>query len=337
MYNFPMATLKEVAKAVGCSPSTVSLVLNGKSDQRKISEKTKNRVIEVANQMGYRVNMAARRLRAKQSSNMIISVFVATDQRAYSMTRFILGLQNAAEESKQPYEIVVHFYRSGMLSELTQTIEYSNCAIVCDASEQDINFLEAARFPNPIVLYCRNSEQYCTVNINYPLVGEMVADIFARHGHKHVVLLDTDTNIDGIKQCAEQFAERSREHGMTVTKINETHNMLGGYNGGFAVGIMHKHLDCIFSLNDAMSVGLLRSLTEQNIKVPDQLELISVGTDNPELVAYAAVPISSIYVPVEAMAKECLRLLFMQLDGKIEKAHAIEMKAEYTPRESCKE
>ena len=331
-----MATLKEVAKAAGCSPSTVSVVLNGKADQRKISEKTKNKVIEVANQLGYRVNMAARRLRAQQSTNMIVSVFVAMDQRAYSTTRFMLGLQNAAEESDQPLEIVVHFYKHGYLHELSQTIEYSNCAIVCDASEKDLSFLEEAAFSNPIVLYCRDSNKYCTVNINYSYVGEMVADVFASHGHKHVVLMDTETNIDGMKLCAEYFAEKARQHGMTVTRINESHNMLGGYNGGFAIGLMHPRLNSVFSLNDAMSIGALRALVEQNIKVPEQLELVSVGMDNPELVEYASVPISSIYVPVEAMAKECLQLLFKQLDGEIDKPQAIELDVEYIARESCK-
>jgi len=330
-----MVTLKEVANAVGCSPSTVSVVLNGKADQRKISEKTKNKIIETASQMGYRVNMAARRLRAQQSSNMIISMFVAMDQRAYSTTRFMLGLQKAAEESKQALEIVVHFYKPGLLSELTQTIEYSNCAIVCDASGEDLKFLEASRFSNPLVLYCRNSEQYCTVNVNYPLIGEMVADIFAKHGHRRAVLLDTDTNIAGIKQCAERFIEKSKEHGMTVTKINETHNMLGGYNGGFAIGLMHSSLDCVFSLNDAMSIGVLRALDEQNIKIPKQLELISVGIDNPELTEYASVPLSTIHIPIEDMAKECLSLLFQQLDNP--KPQAIELQVKYIPRESCGE
>ena len=46
--------ISDVARAAGVNKSTVSRVLNGKSDQARISPDTRNRIIAVARQMGYK-------------------------------------------------------------------------------------------------------------------------------------------------------------------------------------------------------------------------------------------------------------------------------------------
>lgn len=55
-----MATIKELAAYTGLSPSTVSIVLGGKAQQRKIPESTQRRVQEAAQALGYRPNISAR-------------------------------------------------------------------------------------------------------------------------------------------------------------------------------------------------------------------------------------------------------------------------------------
>jgi len=330
-----MVTIKEIAKASGFSPSTVSIVLSGKADERKISEKTKATIFKVANNLGYRVNVAARRLRTNQSAKTMISVFMAMDKRAYIMTRFLLSLHEAAAESQQPFEIAVHFYENGKLQQFAETIELTNCAIICNASEEDQAYLETAHFSVPIVLYYRHSDVYCAVNVDLPYIGEMVADIFARRGHKHALLLGTNPYFAGMEQCNHRFIKKARFHGLTVQHIQEAHGMQGGYNGGLNACQMEIIPDCVFSMSDSMSIGALRAFGEYGIKVPDQLELISFGTDDPELVKFASVSLSSIHVPVELMAKECIRLLFLQLDGKLDEPLTLEVPVEYKPRESC--
>ena len=332
-----MTTIKEIAKISGFSPSTVSIVLSGKSAERRISEKTKLKILDAARQLDYRVNVSARRLRANHGSNMMISVFMTMDQRVYMMTRLLLSLQQAAAELDHSFEIVVHYYKSGFLRFFAESIELTNCAIICNASEEDQRFLEEAQFFVPIVLYNRTSKKYCAVTTNFPHIGEMAANIFARRGHKHAVLLNTITYFAGLGQCTAQFTETAKKHGMSVTHIHKDHNMTGGYQGGIAIGEMVPLPDCVFSMSDTMSVGALRAFGQQGINIPQQIELISFGNDNPELGEYASVPISYIHIPVEAMAKECVRLLFLQMDGSIEKPYTSEIPAAYKCRESCGE
>jgi DNA-binding LacI/PurR family transcriptional regulator len=67
-------TLEEVARQAGVSKTTASVVLNGRADQVRISEATRDRVISVADQLGYVPDHAARSLRRRQTG--IINILV---------------------------------------------------------------------------------------------------------------------------------------------------------------------------------------------------------------------------------------------------------------------
>ena len=75
-----MATIKELAAYTGLSPSTVSIVLGGKAEERGIPQATCQRVLEAARVLGYRPNLSARRLRDPQASGgLVIAAFWAQD------------------------------------------------------------------------------------------------------------------------------------------------------------------------------------------------------------------------------------------------------------------
>ena len=46
--------IKQIAERVGLSPSTVSIVLNGRGDEMRISKESQRRVLEAAKEMSYR-------------------------------------------------------------------------------------------------------------------------------------------------------------------------------------------------------------------------------------------------------------------------------------------
>ena len=62
-----VASIYDVAKLAGVSPSTVSLVLSGRGEQARISVATRQRVNVAAQQLHYRPNISARRLRSASS------------------------------------------------------------------------------------------------------------------------------------------------------------------------------------------------------------------------------------------------------------------------------
>jgi LacI family transcriptional regulator len=64
---FHLVSLKDIAKIVGASPSTVSFVLNGKDKEMRISAELAERIREVAQKEGYQPNLIAVSLRTGKS------------------------------------------------------------------------------------------------------------------------------------------------------------------------------------------------------------------------------------------------------------------------------
>lgn len=334
-----MPTIKEISKAAGVSPSTVSIVLRGKAEERSISKATQIKVLEEARNLGYQLNVSARRLRSGAKESLVISVFWASDFRAQMMARFLNGLQNGVLKYGKPCEIIIHPYQNDMLYRSLSQLEMCNAAIICNASDTDMKFLHSEDFnPNPnvpIVLYNRASSKFCTVNIDDCLMGSMAADIFHARKHKHVALLATEAIFPGITFRIDGFTRRAEEYGLSVNLIHQNNSMAGGYQGGLAICDMIPLPDCVFCLSDAMAIGALRAFNQNKVHVPEDIEIICIGNNNPEWDEYASVSLSAIQLPMEKMAEACIEQVFNVLEGKTEAPYSINMSVSYIERESC--
>jgi LacI family transcriptional regulator len=74
-----VATIRDVSKESGFSPTTVSIVLNNVALARYIPDKTKNRIHRAAKQLDYRPNLFARTLRNQRTHTVGVMVFDMTD------------------------------------------------------------------------------------------------------------------------------------------------------------------------------------------------------------------------------------------------------------------
>ena len=70
-----MATIKDIAARLELSPSTVSIVLKGNGDKRKIKKETQHRILETARELGYKPNIQAKILRGSLSAKSNISLY----------------------------------------------------------------------------------------------------------------------------------------------------------------------------------------------------------------------------------------------------------------------
>lgn len=330
-----MPTIKEIARMAGVSPSTASIVLNGKSVERKIPKITQDKVFEAAHKLDYHPNVSARRLRAQTSESLVIAVFWASDFRAPMMVRFLRGLQEAALTCGKKCEIMIHPYENDKLRDLTQAFEICHVAIICNASEDDMRFLESYTFPVPIVLYNRNSQKFCTVNVNDSLLGEIPAKIFAGRHHKNAAVLNSQAIFPGMQIRINSFLSEAKQSGLSVRQFYRENSMEGGYHGGEEICSMNPLPDCLFCTSDFLAIGALRALLQRKISVPEQMEIISIGNGDRELEEYACVSLSVVYLPMEKMAAACLKLALDLLAGRVSPPCSIELPIEYRKRESC--
>ena len=87
-----MITLKELAARCNVSIATISNILNGKSN---VSEKTKERVLQVVKETGYKPNYMARTLRARKTNTVGL---IIDDIGAFSSPLLVEGVLDILEE-----------------------------------------------------------------------------------------------------------------------------------------------------------------------------------------------------------------------------------------------
>ena len=226
-----MVTLKDIAQETGLSASTVSIVLKGNGNARKISQDTQEKVLSTAKRLGYKPNIQARILRGGVPTRYTITLFWASDIRIHMLSRFLNGLQNALMVNHYPCDLQIKPYDNHHLCDvLTQEAMLScNGMIICNPSEQDMAFLEQLDCLVPVVLYNRYSEKYFTVNMDDETIGRLPAEVFARHGKTRPAILKAPATFHGMEIRTSVFESRTQAARMDPPiSVLATDSMDGG-------------------------------------------------------------------------------------------------------------
>lgn len=317
-----MVTIKDIAKASGVSASTVSIILNGKSQERKISKKTCEAVWDAVRILGYHPNIAARSLRAPQDSNIqTIALYWANDSRTTMLSRFLKGLEQVRSSTDMHYEIVIYPYDNDHLNEQTSLLSGKrfHATIIANASQIDMEFIKNNFFPVPVVLYNRQLENQYSVTVDNEKMGTLAAHALIDKGKTTPWILTSETSFPGMDLRITGFLKA-----MTQIKCNvpEEHILYGQSTpesgARLTETILNSNVCCdsIYCLSDAIAYGCLHTLNKHRISIPEKISVISIGNGEQEYAAYATPPLSTVYLPMEDMANQCLKTLLSLLAHK---------------------
>ncbi len=333
-----MVTIKEIAREANVSPTTVSLILNNKSKERKISADTEQRVLQIARRMGYLPNLQAVSLKKNTSrfSYRILILWVA-DSRAQTMMRFFQGLESTIEEEKLPFEVLLQSYKGGSLQHAMKNELVLSChgIIVCNAAESDLEFLDSNNFQRPLVLYNRYSKKYPGVVMDDRSIGTIPAEVFASHGKKKPALITTLPAFNGMNIRQNLFAYTCLSRGMGEPLVYYSDSCpKGGYEATTRLLDEHPETDCILYMREDLALGALRTFGEKNIRFPGSLEFITIGDAGLPISETSYPSLSIIFLPLEKVASECIRLMNHQLHDFEHEITSCVVPVAYIPRES---
>lgn len=335
-----MVTLKDIAQETGLSASTVSIVLKGNGNARKISQDTQEKVLSTAKRLGYKPNIQARILRGGVPTRYTITLFWASDIRIHMLSRFLNGLQNALMVNHYPCDLQIKPYDNHHLCDvLTQEAMLScNGMIICNPSEQDMAFLEQLDCLVPVVLYNRYSEKYFTVNMDDETIGRLPAEVFARHGKTRPAILKAPATFHGMEIRTSVFESRTQAARMEPPiSVLATDSMDGGYAAALQLCSINPLPDCLLCMSDNIALGALKAFHQKGVRIPEDLELISVGNGSPEQQAYAIPSLSVVNLPMEDMAAACLKSVYEKITNSDSAPGSMEFPIHYIARESCPE
>jgi LacI family transcriptional regulator len=310
------ATLADVARLAGTSPTTASLILNGKPDTR-FSADAHRRVHDAVAQLGYRPNMGARALRTDRSLTIgFISDVIAT-------TRFASGLiRGALEQAESAGHVMLVLETGGDPSREVEAV-----GAVLDRQVDGIIFatMRARELAMPSL---PESTRVVMLNATSPQFGLSVLPDEENGGRSAVDLLASAGAVDGIaligqNDDVEEDLFRSATVARRVHGLRSELQILGlnliaeescwdwepenGYKLTSQLLARRTDVRALLCMNDRLAFGAYQACQERGLTVGRDISIVSF--DNDELAAYLRPGLSTIGLPHEAMGRQAVQLL----------------------------
>lgn len=335
-----MATIKDVATLAGVSVSTVSIVLNGKAEERKVAKETARKVMDAIAALNYKPNITARRLQSSEESKPIIAVYWPLDYRTTFLARILMGLQGEIKRLNFECDVVVCTYENDHLYKESGLINKNkyNAAIIGATSEKDMNFLESIEPPFPIVLYNRYSDKYFSVCNDDEAAAYKAASLFAEKGHKSVAVITVEGAHIATSFRTKYFLNACKKLNIEIEKsyiIKAENSYAGGVLAAKKLLNLENIPHALFCDSDLQAIGASYIFNEENIKIPDDIEIIAFGLMSEESTEYTTPPITVVLIPSEEMASSCISLLDDILKHKITKPVHKTIEPKMLMRKSC--
>lgn len=326
MYNKIMITLKEIASQCSVSIATVSNILNGKSN---VSEETKQRVLNVVKETGYRPNYMARTLRARKTNTIGL---IIDDLTGFSSPMIVNGVMAYCEQQK--YKTVIEnlrFYSKWESDWYTKT-GYKEAV---DAAIQEMLAIKV----DGIVYIAAHAHKIDSIPKDLPVPAVIT---YASGDYDNIPCIMLDDFISGY-QMTKHLLEKGNKKIAVVTGLSDsshTKDRLEGYKKALAENninydqsiimdgnwqresgyncckeLLQKTKDCdaIFCFNDVMAAGVYDYLREINL-VPGK-DINVAGFDNRDFAEFMTPPLTTMAIELYAMGQQSAITILNMIKG----------------------
>ncbi|MBK9223975.1 MAG: LacI family DNA-binding transcriptional regulator [Flavobacterium sp.] len=272
------ATLKQIAKELHVSVSTVSKALN---DSPEISEQTKAKVKEYAKLKNYKPNVIG--LNLKNRKTKTIGVIIPNILNSF-FAKVFTGIEKVAEE--KGYNVITCISNESLEKEINTLEMLSNGTIdgfILSVSEEAQKLNEFSHFNDiinegtPIVMFDRISEE---VNCDKVIVDDFESSVNATEhlinsGCKKIALFSSIDNLSVGKLRAQGYLKALEKNGIPINDVNI---ILTDSEEDFdkkAQLLFDKHkIDGIFAVDEHASVSAIKLGLKNGYKIPEELSVI---------------------------------------------------------------
>lgn len=313
------ATLKEVAREVGVSICTASVVLNGSSSGSRISAGTREMVIDAAQRLGYRANQVARSLHAGRT-HMIGVVPAATDTNILlgpHLQHVLNGIVNETESHRYDLSLITRCDQSHPADLLNALLGGKMDGVIVVAPRSNSRLLPLLREESlPMVVIDGDPEQ-CD---NYFIIDNRQAVRAAmRHlvnfGHKNIGYIAGPQELYAARVRKDAFFEMMEELRLDVHLEWLQVGLFAFQSGVDGVNRMLRHgppPTAIFCANDETAFGAMDTLKRAGYRVPENVSI--VGFDDVPLAQHSVPPLTTIRQPVDEIARAATAALLNHID-----------------------
>lgn len=303
-------TLKTIAQEAGLSITTVSRALAGYHD---VSPETRQRVIAIAEQLGYQPNLAARHLRSKQTHTIGMVIPLTTYYSDPFFMELLSGVGRQAAEygydlllsAKQAGEEELIAYRRMVASSRIDGV------IVARVWRDDprIAFLQQAH--HPFVAFGRSNDgDYPYIEVDGVSGMRQLIRHLVERGHQRIALILSPANLAFTAVRYEGYLQGLAEAGLPIRQDYLVEGDLSQESGCAAAQCLLALPDpptAIVACNDAMAIGAIQVARARGLKVGCDLAI--AGFDDVPMAARADPPLTTVRQPIYDIGRQALDML----------------------------
>ena len=293
-------TVRELAKQIGVSPATISIVLNGK---KGVSEDTRKKVLDAVKACQY---MPPAR-KPKSGKNVLLVKYYKSGMLVEENQGFISMIIDSIEEQLRAEQLgmTMTVVKTGLKSALDSipipfvvvdnTVPNHYCSSVCMNNAENVHIA---------LQYCKEC------------------------GHTELGYLGSTTGAENFNERHIAFLRYVKELNFQFNPKNEFRvkpTMLGAHDDFFRILDQNPVLpSCFFAENDTIALGAMKALKEKGYKIPNDVSLI--GFDDIPYSSISSPTLTTIHVQRKIMGKQSV----IQLMQLIEDPRFMPMKTQIT-------
>lgn len=311
-----MANIKDIAKHLGVSVSTVSRAMN---DHPDVSKDTKLQVMETIRTFNYRPNALAKSLIQKKTFTIGLMIPDITDP-------FFSSLAGAVEGTlfEHGYQVVYGNTNRDPDKEkqfVSSAVDRQFDGLIITPDHLDERFLQMlSELEMPVVFLRRRTpagQPFPFVDVDHYAAAMSAVNHLIELGHRHIGFIGMPENSFIGNERLRGYKDTLRKHnlpseGSAIVQGGRT--IEHGREAMGKLAELNPDMSAVFAANDLLAIGALEWAAIHDIPIPDKLSVI--GFDNLEHAELYWIQLTTMEQPRKEMGRRAAQLLLQMISDK---------------------
>lgn len=313
--QFPRPTLQTISDLTGVHTSTISRILRGRP--QRVGEATRQRVLQVAAEIGYRPDLAGQALATRRSfafglivpdlkDPVFAHISAGAEARAASDGYHVLlaPMSGAGESQRMRLELL---FQRGVDGVIDATASYGDSRLTAAVRDATLPYVQVNRFGPSAVPHVVGDDE----------VGGLLATTHLLElGHRAIGFIGGTASATTTAGRLAGYRRGFERHGIGVDESFVTtgsFDVLSGSDGARRILDGDRRPTALFVADDTMALGAMRVLWERGLRVPDDFSI--VGYNDLPYASVATPALTTVRIDLQRMGWQAANLLLALLDA----------------------
>ena len=310
-------TIAEVAQEAGVSVSTISRILNDKPD---VAEKTRQRVQQVIEDLGYTPHVQAQRLAAGKSRTIALLYPIDYIELTRQEMGFISGVGKAFGQANFFFNLVTSPVTEVGLRNLYRSAQVDGVILMeVDMDDWRVEFLREHNYPFVMIGRSANNTGLDFIDLDHENAIVTAYDHLIALGHQHIGFMAyplalRQRGFGAAVRTMRGYERACKKHNLKSPLLEVELSTQELYESTLQFLDNYPHLTAIMTAEGSTTVGVIRALQKLKRSIPDDFSVITVTTKH--TAQLISPTLTSIDFPSHTMGYKAAQMLISLLKGE---------------------